>query len=157
MFFVENSCRISTKTIINSVEYSLEPSDENGFIEQYLEFPDREIDSFCPKTYSSLMNDRQFDYEIQLDERRKSEAQDDNQGSVRSFRSTIYLLAPIGLSVVSDIDDTIKVSNVSRKHLLLKHTFYNGFKPVEGMSELYNKWRAQNCQFHYVSASPWQL
>jgi phosphatidate phosphatase APP1 len=25
------------------------------------------------------------------------------------------------------------------------------------MSELYQKWSEQKCQFHYVSASPWQL
>ena len=31
------------------------------------------------------------------------------------------------------------------------------FKAVEGMSELYQKWSEQKCQFHYVSASPWQL
>jgi hypothetical protein len=62
-----------------------------------------------------------------------------------------------GWSVISDIDDTIKDSQVSPLRQLLANTFLREFRSVEGMAELYREWAIQGCQFHYVSSSPWQL
>lgn len=62
-----------------------------------------------------------------------------------------------GLSVISDIDDTIKVSNVAHKRELLANTLVREFAAVPGMPELYRRWEATGTAFHYVSASPWQL
>ena len=62
------------------------------------------------------------------------------------------------MSVISDIDDTIKVSEVLDKSALLKNTFCRSFKPVEGMAGVYRSWeRSRLARFHYVTASPWQL
>ncbi|CAF0991090.1 unnamed protein product [Adineta steineri] len=98
-------------------------------------------------------DDKKFEYEIELNESKT----DENSPNCKPFKCTIYVLASHGVSIISDIDDTIKVSNVLKTRSLLKHTFYSYFKPVDGMSELYQKWSEQKCQFHYVSASPWQL
>ncbi len=69
-----------------------------------------------------------------------------------------HLLPETGLSVVSDIDDTIKISQVRERQELLRNTFCRPFQPVPGMRELYRGWAATNgARFHYVSASPWQL
>jgi hypothetical protein len=70
----------------------------------------------------------------------------------------IHLVADTGLSVISDIDDTIKISQVLDQHALVRNTFCRPFKPVPGMADVYQRWaRNRGAQFHYVSASPWQL
>jgi phosphatidate phosphatase APP1 len=79
------------------------------------------------------------------------------QGDQRSFVGSVQLVGEEGLSVVSDIDDTIKVSQVRDKRALLTQTFLREFEAVEGMARLFERWRAQGAVFHYVSASPWQL
>lgn len=63
-----------------------------------------------------------------------------------------------GLSVISDIDDTIKISNVTDKKQLVKGFFFDDYHVVPGMPELYHQIQQQHdACFHYVSASPWQL
>jgi phosphatidate phosphatase APP1 len=69
----------------------------------------------------------------------------------------ISLLDANGISVVSDLDDTIKISEVSSKRALIKNTFLGEYAPVPGMSEIYRKWSSPSVSFHYVTASPWQL
>lgn len=152
LFFVGRSVEVRTKSIINDVEHLLKPSDESGFIEEELQLQDEEIQSLATNIHPES-NDKKFDYEIKINES-KSDAKSENY---RSFKCTIYVLASNGISIISDIDDTIKISKVLSKRALLKHTFYNEFQPVDGMNELYQKWFEQKCQFHYVSASPWQL
>ena len=72
-------------------------------------------------------------------------------GSVRLFNE------PPAVHVISDIDDTIKISEVRDKPALLMNTFCRPFRPVPGMADLYRSWNASDVCFHYVSASPWQL
>lgn len=67
------------------------------------------------------------------------------------------LLSPTGVSVVSDIDDTIKLSEVEDKSTLLRNTFLNDYRCVEQMASLYQQWSDMGACFHYVSSSPWQL
>jgi hypothetical protein len=67
------------------------------------------------------------------------------------------LLPPTGVSVVSDVDDTIKHTEVTCRESLLRNTFLREFRPIEGMAELYRQWAEQGAAFHYVSSSPWQL
>jgi len=78
-------------------------------------------------------------------------------GDTREFRGTALLLADTGLSVISDVDDTIKVSHVRDRQALLRKTFYEPFQAVDGMAAVYRAWAADGASFHYVSASPWQL
>ena len=61
------------------------------------------------------------------------------------------------LTIVSDIDDTIKVSTVSDRRELLMNTFVRDFRSVDGMASIYRQWQAAGAMFHYVSSSPWQL
>ncbi len=77
---------------------------------------------------------------------------------VRLFSGTVQLIEPEGISIVSDIDDTIKVSEILDRKKLLHNTFVRDFVPAPGMAELYQGW-ATNKQvaFHYLSASPSQL
>jgi phosphatidate phosphatase APP1 len=68
-----------------------------------------------------------------------------------------YLLPRTGLSVISDIDDTLKHSHVACKRTLLTNTFLRPFETIPGMAMLFRDWASQGAAFHYVSSSPWQL
>ena len=59
--------------------------------------------------------------------------------------------------MISDIDDTIKHSNVGRRADLLANTFLRDHQSIPGMSELFQLWQQQAAVFHYVSSTPWQL
>jgi phosphatidate phosphatase APP1 len=69
----------------------------------------------------------------------------------------IDLVGPDGLSVISDIDDTVKVTNVADTKELLRNTLLREFKAIPGIAAVYRRWERQGTAFHYVSASPWQL
>jgi phosphatidate phosphatase APP1 len=69
----------------------------------------------------------------------------------------VYLVPPTGLSIISDIDDTLKHSYVSCKRTLLTNTFLKPFEAIAGMAPLFREWWAAGAMFHYVSSSPWQL
>jgi phosphatidate phosphatase APP1 len=75
----------------------------------------------------------------------------------RQFHGFAYCLDAVGLSVISDIDDTIKITEVANKAKLLENTFFREFRAVEGLAKVYRRWNAAGAKFHYVSASPWQL
>ncbi len=67
------------------------------------------------------------------------------------------LIGETGVSVVSDIDDTMKHTGTTNQRTLLVNTFLRKFEPIDGMTELYRGWAEQGAAFHYVSSSPWQL
>jgi phosphatidate phosphatase APP1 len=69
----------------------------------------------------------------------------------------VHLIEPAGLSIVTDIDDTIKHSEVSCKRTLLTNTFLRPFESIPGMAPLFREWSDEGAAFHYVSSSPWQL
>lgn len=71
--------------------------------------------------------------------------------------SNAFVLPEQGISIVSDIDDTIKESNVANRRELLINTFLREYRCIDGMGELYRSWAARGAAFHYVSSSPWQL
>jgi phosphatidate phosphatase APP1 len=78
-------------------------------------------------------------------------------GDLRTFTGVTYCLPPEGISVVSDIDDTIKISDVRNRKELMRNTFLREFRAVDGMASLYDRWEKAGAGFHYVSSSPWQL
>jgi len=79
------------------------------------------------------------------------------QSNSNQYRGRIKIISGPGLTVISDIDDTIKESNVADKKELLKNTFEKEYKPVPGMPVLFDIFKRKNADFHYLSASPWQL
>jgi phosphatidate phosphatase APP1 len=67
------------------------------------------------------------------------------------------LIPQQGLSVISDIDDTVKISEVRSKKALIENTFVHPFKAVPSIAQKYSAWAEQGVSFHYVSSSPWYL
>ena len=75
----------------------------------------------------------------------------------RIFDGRVLLLPPEGISVISDIDDTIKITQVASRRKMLASTFLKEFASVPQMAALYQRWAKGGAAFHYVSASPWHL
>jgi len=78
----------------------------------------------------------------------------------RSYSSTIFPSEDSGFGVISDIDDTVKVTGVLDKATFLKNTFLvQNPVPVAGMPDVYNSLAKSlnNPSFTYVSGSPSQL
>lgn len=80
---------------------------------------------------------------------------EEDRSAVRG--GTVHLVDEAGVSLISDIDDTVKVTNVADRRELLRNTFVREFIAVPGMAQVYTRWRDAGAAFHYVSASPWQL
>lgn len=78
-------------------------------------------------------------------------------GEEREEAGPVHFIAEEGWTVVSDIDDTIKVTEVRNREALLRNTFCKEFRAAEGMAKVYAQWAEEGAVFHYVSASPWQL
>jgi len=76
---------------------------------------------------------------------------------LRESSGRLQLIEPTGVSIISDVDDTIKHSNVPNRHDLFRNTFTRTFVPVQGMPELYRECAEAGAAFHFVSGSPWQL
>lgn len=71
-------------------------------------------------------------------------------------KGRVRLIEPQGVSVVTDIDDTIKVTSIpTGKDTVLDNTFCKEFVPAPGMSEKYKE--LGDIPFHYVSGGPWQM
>jgi hypothetical protein len=76
----------------------------------------------------------------------------------RLFDGRVLLVPPEGLSVISDIDDTIKITEAFNRRKMLHNTFLKDFSSVPEMAPLYRRWAdREGAAFHYVSASPWHL
>jgi hypothetical protein len=71
--------------------------------------------------------------------------------------SRLHLIEPTGLSIISDIDDTVKVTGVTDRKSLWRSTFYEPFKAVPGMADLLRRLGPPGTPVHYVSSSPWHL
>jgi phosphatidate phosphatase APP1 len=76
----------------------------------------------------------------------------------RVFRGQVELVEPTGSTIVSDIDDTIKLTEVTNRSAMLRNTFLEVFRPVPRMAEVYRCWAADaGARVCYLSAGPWQL
>jgi len=77
-----------------------------------------------------------------------------------SATEEVHVTEPTGISLISDIDDTIKHSAIGSG---AKETFRNVFirelsdLAIEGVKEWYTKLAEMGVKLHYVSNSPWQL
>ncbi|PPQ92513.1 hypothetical protein CVT25_010346 [Psilocybe cyanescens] len=77
----------------------------------------------------------------------------------RTVKASVFSSPDSGFGVISDIDDTVKISNTLDKLALLKSTLLEEPKPVPGMPELYTSLSKSlyDPQFVYITASPFQI
>ncbi|KAI9874166.1 MAG: hypothetical protein M1830_010124 [Pleopsidium flavum] len=77
-----------------------------------------------------------------------------------SATEEVLITEPTGISLISDIDDTIKHSAIgSGAKEIFRNTFIRelGDLAIEGVKEWYTKLAEIGVKLHYVSNSPWQL
>jgi phosphatidate phosphatase APP1 len=140
--FTDDSRSNQTVTIqfdTDDEQYVFPKSDLNGLIEMALRVP-------VVKAQTLLTQQSATDNWLSL-----TVTSDGHAGKGR-----VKLIEPEGVSLVSDIDDTIKVTEVpGDKEIVLKNTFCLPFISVPGMADEYRS--LTNTSFHYVSGGPWQL
>jgi hypothetical protein len=69
----------------------------------------------------------------------------------------VRLIPPMGVSVISDVDDTVKVTEIpAGEKAVLNNTFFREFRTAPCMADSYSMMSADTA-FHYVSGGPWQM
>ena len=120
-------------------QHAFQLSDINGLIEMTIRLPEAKAEALLERQNAP---DRWLSFTV---------TSHGHKGNGK-----VNLLGPGGLSLVSDIDDTIKITEVpGEKGVVLKNTFCRDFVSLREMSEKY--WSLGNAAFHYVSGGPWQL
>ena len=142
-FLVDNERGKRITIRLGEKKHSLDPSKPNGHFSGTLRLSSEEVSSMrrVPENADGRLRFRAVT--------RKDDS--------RVFQGEILLVQGPGLSVVTDIDDTVKVSETTDRKALLANTFLRSYSAVGGMSEVYKKLERRGAVFHYVSASPWQL
>ncbi|KAG6016848.1 hypothetical protein E4U54_000350 [Claviceps lovelessii] len=77
-----------------------------------------------------------------------------------SATQEVQITHPAGISLISDIDDTIKRSNISSgAREIFRNTFVRdlGDLCIDGVREWYTDMHQMGVSMHYCSNSPWQL
>jgi hypothetical protein len=141
-FMVDNQGWKRLNIRIGDEYFSLENTAMNGHVEQTVKIADSVMKVMLKKR--NLKNRIPVEAVLAKEDARK-------------FSGYIYLTPEKPVFVVSDIDDTIKVSDVRNKSALVKNTFISKFEEVKGMPELYQNFAKKGAVLYYVSASPWQL
>eukprot|EP00440_Ansanella_granifera_P060496 gb/GFBE01065570.1/.p1 GENE.gb/GFBE01065570.1/~~gb/GFBE01065570.1/.p1 ORF type:complete len:745 (+),score=177.80 gb/GFBE01065570.1/:1-2235(+) len=131
----------------------LPPTDAYGLVEANVRFADDEIP----------LKDRlrgRVSVEVRLaEESTASSASSEDLAPIAvPARAVAHLVGQEGLGVISDIDDTVKVTEVFHgTKAVLQNTFLRTFQPVQGMAELFRGWEDLGASFFYVSKSPPEL
>jgi hypothetical protein len=79
--------------------------------------------------------------------------------SLSGDRRHVRLIPPgKGVMVISDIDDTVKITRVPLgKREMMKNTFLREYQATEGVADMYKKWHQEGADFAYVSGGFYQL
>ncbi|CAD0107512.1 unnamed protein product [Aureobasidium uvarum] len=73
--------------------------------------------------------------------------------------STAYLVPTTGLTVVSDIDDILRITKIYEPAQGLLNSFAKEYVPWENMPDIYANWSKSlpNMHFHYLTTTPEQV
>ncbi|KAI0384632.1 hypothetical protein F5Y04DRAFT_269159 [Hypomontagnella monticulosa] len=73
--------------------------------------------------------------------------------------ATAYLVPPTGFTIISDIDDILRVTKIYDPKEGLLNSFARAFTPWMNMPDIYANWSATipNFHFHYLTTTPEQV
>ena len=73
--------------------------------------------------------------------------------------ATTYLVPPIGITIISDIDDILRVTKIYDPKEGLLNSFARPFTPWLNMPDIYANWSKTlgNFHFHYLTTTPEQV
>ena len=76
-----------------------------------------------------------------------------------SGNATMYLVPNEGLTVISDIDDILRITKIYQPEEGLLNSFARPFTPWMNMPEIYANWSKSipNFHFHYLTTTPEQI
>ncbi|PVF96076.1 hypothetical protein CPB86DRAFT_787353 [Serendipita vermifera] len=95
--------------------------------------------------------------------RSQRESESENSPTAHLQTGKTFFVEDGGWGVISDIDDTIKITEVRDRTKILQHTFIDEPTAVQGMSDLYKRLQetlstaSHPSPFMYLSASPYNL
>lgn len=75
----------------------------------------------------------------------------------RRFHGSVRLVAAEGVSVISDFDDTVKITCATDRPRMMDNTLFQDYQSVPGMAQYYTDWVNRGAELHFVSSSPWHL
>ncbi|KAF5687506.1 actin patch 1 [Fusarium circinatum] len=80
------------------------------------------------------------------------------EGKNNSGNATAYLVPPKGITIVSDIDDILRVTKIYEPKEGLLNTFARPFTPWMNMPDIYANWSSsvKDLHFHYLTTTPEQ-
>ncbi|KAG9668502.1 hypothetical protein KCU99_g7750, partial [Aureobasidium melanogenum] len=109
-----------------------------------------DFDVFVPINGNGLMNGN----ETQEVQRLNTHVEGASIGN-----STAYLVPTTGLTVVSDIDDILRVTKIYEPAQGLLNSFAKQYVPWENMPDIYANWSKSlpNMHFHYLTTTPEQV
>ena len=137
-FIADNERGKRLEAKFDKISYRLENTDKDGLFNSVMKLTDGQITGF--------ENNGWINYSIQTRE-------NDN----RVFSGSIHVVSPGSVCVISDIDDTVKVTGVTDKSQMMKNVFSRPYKATDGMVDYYKQMEKEGYNFFYVSASPMQL
>lgn len=73
--------------------------------------------------------------------------------------ATAYLVPPEGVTVVSDIDDILRVTKIYQPKEGILNTFARPFRPWMNMAQVYANWSSSmsDMHLHYLTTTPEQI
>lgn len=182
-FFVDNLCNQKVKISLGggagaAVPQTLQPAADDPFCQTLLLFPDEQLAPkltpatdagglFCGKLLLSPELVQSLSPQGQP-LRLQAELLPDSGAGVGVPAAPLardsaeaFLLRDTAteISIISDIDDTVRISHVAYKPELLRGTFFAPFRPTPGVAELYARWQAHSpgLALHFISSSPLPL
>ena len=109
-----------------------------------------DFDVFVPISGNGLMNGNETDQVQRLN----THVEGASIGN-----STAYLVPTTGLTVVSDIDDILRITKIYEPSQGLLNSFAKEYVPWENMPDIYANWSKSlpNMHFHYLTTTPEQV
>ncbi len=136
-FLADNERGKRLPVLVGDIPHQLPPTEANGHSQDSLNLPPAAGSATPASTPASVT--------LRID------------GGAGRYEGSVALVPPRGITVISDIDDTIKISQVRVRQELIANTFARPFRPAPGVADVYQRWAQAGYSFHYVSGSPWQL
>ncbi|KAM0549130.1 hypothetical protein ACHAPJ_009585 [Fusarium lateritium] len=81
------------------------------------------------------------------------------EGKNNSGNATAYLVPPKGITILSDVDDILRVTKIYEPKEGLLNTFARPFTPWMNMPKIYANWSSSvnDLHFHYLTTTPEQV
>lgn len=81
------------------------------------------------------------------------------EGAASTGNATAYLVPDTGITIISDIDDILRITKIYDPKEGLLNSFARPFTPWDNMPEIYANWSKtiQNLHFHYLTTTPEQV